>query len=90
MSDFSELLSKYIHSKNIKVYSLAQYCGLDRSNMYKIINGKRKPPSLDIVDKMCHFMHLLPSEELELKESYQISLIGYENYYRRKGVLAFF
>ena len=34
MSDFSQLLSCHIHSKDIKTYALAQYCGLDRSNMY--------------------------------------------------------
>lgn len=42
MSDFSQLLSCHIHSKDIKTYALAQYCGLDRSNMYKIINGKKE------------------------------------------------
>ena len=36
MSDFSQLLSCHIHSKDIKTYALAQYCGLDRSNMYKM------------------------------------------------------
>ena len=51
MSDFSQLLSCHIHSKDIKTYALAQYCGLDRSNMYKIINGKRKPSSRELVYK---------------------------------------
>lgn len=90
MSDFSTLLSQHIHNKNIKVYALSQYCGLDRANMYKIINGKRKPTSLEMVTKMCHFMHLSPSEEKELKEAYQICLVGYDNYYRRKSVMDFF
>ena len=40
MSEFSELLTHYIHSKDIKTYALAQYCGLDRSNMYKISQRK--------------------------------------------------
>lgn len=56
MSDFSQLLSCHIHSKDIKTYALAQYCGLDRSNMYKIINGKRKPSSRELVLKICKFM----------------------------------
>lgn len=90
MSEFSQLLSQYIHSKNIKTYALAQYCGLDRSNMYKIINGKRKPTSEDMVDKMCKFMHLSPAEENSLKEVYNITLAGSDNYYRRKDVLHFF
>lgn len=90
MSEFSQLLSQYIHSKDIKTYALAQYCGLDRSNMYKIINGKRKPASEEMVDKMCKFMHLSPVEESALKEAYNITLVGSDNYYRRKDVLHFF
>lgn len=90
MSEFSELLSHYIHTKDVKTYALAQYCGLDRSNMYKVISGKRKPSSLDMVNKICKFLHLLPAEETELKEAYQIVLLGHDNYYRRKDVLKFF
>lgn len=90
MSEFSYVLSRHIHQKNIKTYALAQYCGIDRSNMYKIINGKRKPTSLEMVHKMARFMHLSPAEELELDEAYQITLTGYDNYFRRKNVMDFF
>ena len=90
MSEFSELLTHYIHSKDIKTYALAQYCGLDRSNMYKIISGKRNAPSGEIVNRICKFLHLLPAEENELQEAYQIALVGEDNYYRRKEVIKFF
>lgn len=90
MTEFSYVLSRHVHGKNIKTYALAQYCGLDRSNMYKIINGKRKPTSLEMVHKMAKFMHLSPAEEQELEEAYQITLAGYDNYYRRKDVMNFF
>ena len=90
MSEFSYVLSRHVHGKNIKTYALAQYCGLDRSNMYKIINGKRKPTSLEMVHKMARFMHLSPAEEQELEEAYQITLSGYDNYYRRRDVMNFF
>lgn len=90
MSEFSELLTQYIHNKDVKTYALAQYCDLDRSNMYKIISGKRKPSSVDIVNRICKFLHLLPAEEAELQEAYQITLLGHDNYYRRKNVLKFF
>lgn len=90
MSEFSYILSRHIHGKNIKTYALAQYCGLDRSNMYKIINGKRKPTSLEIVHKMSNFMHLSPAEKKELEEAYQITLAGFDNYFRRKDVMKFF
>lgn len=90
MSEFSSLLSGHIHSKDIRTYALAQFCELDRSNMYKIINGKRKPTSMEMVTKMCRFMQLSPTEELAMKEAYQIDLVGHDNYYRRKNVLRFF
>lgn len=90
MPDFATLLSEHIHNKNIKTYALAQYCNLDRSNMYKIIKGQRKPSSLEIVGKICKFMHLSPSEQADMEEAYRITLIGHENYYRRKAVQQFF
>lgn len=90
MSDFSTLLSKHIHDREIKTYALAQYCGLDRSNMYKIIKGQRRPSSIEMVQNICKFMRLSPSESSEMEEAYQITLVGQENYYRRKAVLSFF
>ena len=62
MSVFSDTLTRYIEHKNIKVFSLAKYCNLDRSTMYKILNGKRNPPSSEVFEKMTQFMHLTPIE----------------------------
>ena len=90
MSDFSQLLSCHIHSKDIKTYALAQYCGLDRSNMYKIINGKRKPSSRELVLKICKFMQLSHAEQKEMEQAYEITMIGHDTYYRRKAVVDFF
>lgn len=86
MSVFSDTLAHYIEHKNIKVFSLAKYCNLDRSTMYKIINGKRNPPSTEIFEKMAQFMHLTPMEHNFLKESLEITQIGPEIYYTRKSV----
>ncbi len=71
MSEFSNILSQFIHTKNIKVYPLSKYCDFDRSTIYKIINGKRKPPSPDVIDKMAEFMHLTPTEYDQFKEASQ-------------------
>lgn len=69
MSVFSDTLTRYIEHKNIKVFSLAKYCNLDRSTMYKILNGKRNPPSSEVFEKMTQFMHLTPIEYNFLKET---------------------
>ena len=90
MSEFSQLLSKYIHEKNIKTYALARYCELERSNMYKIITGTRKPSSLEVVKKICKFLNLSYNEQQEMENAYNILILGPENYYRRKDVLNFF
>lgn len=74
MTYFSQLFSQHIHQKNIKVYALAQYLNLDRSNMYKIINGKRMPSSSEVVHKICKFLSLSYDEEQALKCAYEIDL----------------
>ena len=84
---FSQLLTKYIHSKDINVYSMAQFCGADRANMYKYISGDRKPPSLELVRKMSAFMQLTPNEYDSLLEAYNIASVGAKTYYRRKAIL---
>lgn len=90
MSAFSQLLSQYMEKKDIQTYRLAQYCGYDRANMYKIIRGKRNPPGKKFVKKVAEYMHLLPSEKECLYEAYEISVTGYDNYYRRRAVMEFF
>lgn len=84
MSEFSDLLSSYIDEKKIKVYALLEYCNLDRSTMYKIINGKRNPSSETVFQKITEFLHLTPVEYRRFKEAYLISKLGKDLYYRRK------
>ena len=67
MSEFSDLLSSYIEEKEIKVYALLEYCSLDRSAMYKIINGKRNPTSEAVFQKIAEFLHLTPAEYQKFK-----------------------
>lgn len=90
MLEFSQLLSKYIHEKNVKTSALAQYCGLDRSNLYKVINGKRNPSSMEMVREMCRFLNLTYREQQEMEDAYEICVVGPEDYYRRKEVYRFF
>lgn len=86
MSIFSDLLATHIKNKEIRTFSLAQYCEMDRSNMYKLINGKRNPSSEYMVHRMSEYMKLTNSEHKEFVEAYQISMIGSDVYYQRKNV----
>lgn len=89
MSIFSEMLSKYIREKEIKFFSLVKYCGTDRSTMYKIINGKRNPPTPELFQKITDFLHLTPIEYQRLEDAWKITLTGHDIYYRRKSVESF-
>lgn len=89
MSEFSDLLNQWIHKKNVKIVSLVQYCGIDRSTMYKIIRGKRLPSSQELLEKIIGFLELTLSESNALKNAYYITSIGKETYYRRKNILDF-
>lgn len=89
MSEFSQKLADYIKKKDTNVYMLAKYCGYDRANMYKLINGKRNAPDEEFVRKLSEYLHLSPTEEAELVDKYEISVMGYESYHRRKNILNF-
>ena len=86
MSAFSELLSNFIVEKNADVSQMVRYCGYDRSTMYKILKGKRNPPSLDMVFRIGHFLRLTQPELQHLMESWQLTILGPLKYYRRKSV----
>lgn len=89
MSEFSDLLSLFIKTRDVNVSALTAYCELDRSTMYKLINGKRSPSSKALVKKLASFMNLNPLETQELIQAYLLSKVGWETYYSRKNVLEF-
>lgn len=86
MSVFSDLLKHYIHEKNVKVMSLAHYCNLERSTVYKFINGKREPMSAELVEQIAHFIKLTPLETYQLKEAWKMARMGENDYYIRKSI----
>lgn len=53
-----DLLKKY----NIKPYLLADMAGLDRSNVYDIINNKNTKPSIYVIAKIAHVLELSDEE----------------------------
>lgn len=89
MSEFSDLLSLFIKTRDINVSALTSYCDLDRSTMYKLINGKRTPSSKELVQNLAAFMNLNPVETQELINAYHLTKVGWDTYYRRRNVLEF-
>src|SRR5699024_3658875 len=86
MSTFSRLLNSLVHKKDIAVYPMTQYCGIDRTLMYKYLNGKDYPREQAIVDRMADFMRLSPSESEELLTAWQIEKIGWKEWNSRRNV----
>ena len=89
MSIFSDLFKYYIHEKNIKVMSLAHYCNLERSTVYKFINGKREPMSMELVEQIVRFIQLTPPETYKFKEAWKMARMGENTYYIRKSMERF-
>ena len=86
MSVFSDMLRNYIHEKDVKVGALAHYCNLERSTVYKFINGKREPLSAELVEQIAYFIKLTPLETHQLRETWKITRMGEDAYYIRKSI----
>ena len=72
MSVFSDMLKNYIHEKDVKVERLANFCKLERSTVYKFINGKREPISAELVEDLAQYIKLTPTETQQFKEALSI------------------
>lgn len=86
MNPFSQLLSSYVNASNVNVSKMASYCEIDRSSMYKILQGTRKPGTLDLVVRISHYLNLSPEQTELLTEQYEILQIGQKTYGRRKAI----
>lgn len=89
MNEFSKQLSFFVSDKGASIPRMASYCGVDRSTMYKLINGTRKPVSEKLVKEICGFLKLSPDESYILLESFWIMEAGLNNFQRRKNTLSF-
>lgn len=86
MNTFSELLSFLVHQKDIPVYPMTQYCEIERTMMYRYLNGKSIPESQTMVERMADFMRLSPTEREQLITAWHIQKVGPENWHNRRCV----
>ena len=89
MSEFSDTLRNLIDQKKTKVYDLSKQLGIDRSTLYQILKGKRNPPPDHQIIRIADYMMLDPTERARLLEAANISRLGKQIYYQRKGVEQF-
>ena len=90
MSVFSAKLVQFAANKKVKMYQVAERCGIDRSTVYQIFKGDRQPGSLEVVSQLARALQLDPTQTEELSVAYKISRMGDLNYSRRQKVLEFF
>lgn len=86
----SELLSFYTNKKKTNITQFAQYLGIDRSTLHKIIKGQRPATSEALVKRMAQYLCLNQEETKQLLDAYEIDTIGAFTFYRRKHIQTFF
>lgn len=85
MSDFSNLLNTYIEEQGVKIYSLAQYCKIDRSALYRFIKGTRIPSELSVVHRIADYLKLTSQQKACFYEAWEIANTGEALWYQRKA-----
>lgn len=85
MSDFSCLLSQYISEKNMKIYTVSRKCQIDRSTLYRFLNGKQQPVSLQLVLRLANVLELNQKETSRLCEAWHIAKAGRLVWSQRKS-----
>ncbi|MDC0700611.1 helix-turn-helix transcriptional regulator, partial [Blautia wexlerae] len=88
MSMLSEKLKEIIQKKQIKMYTLANLCNIDRAALYKYVNGDRKI-SMEVFRQLAEGLRLSPEERAELTACFNIADMGEEEYLRRSCTAEF-
>lgn len=89
MSVFSDKLSAFMKEKEMTTYALAKYCGMDRSNVYKIVEGTRPLHSENKVKKIANVLALSPYECKEMLQAWRITEVGEYIFFERKLIQDF-
>lgn len=93
MSVFSDKLHALVQSRmdkgQITMYSLAKNSNIDRSSLYKFINGERMPANMEVLGRLMEALRLSPAQTRELRAAYDISRMGEESYLRRRNTIEF-
>lgn len=76
MGRFSDLLGFYLKRQDARVADLADHCAVNRSMMYKIVQGKRALSDLSLVEPIASFLRLSQKEKESLKEAYMMDEDG--------------
>lgn len=85
MSIFSEHCKRYVEESGLTLYEFSQKSGIERTTLYRMINGKRLP-SKDVFLNFCSFLRLNNYNRDILYELYYEERIGTATYKNRKFI----
>ncbi|MCI8949103.1 MAG: helix-turn-helix transcriptional regulator [Lachnospiraceae bacterium] len=90
MSVLSKSLENFIRQKKLSIADLAKRCQIDRSTMYQYVHGKRSLQNRELLENILAELRLTPEERFRVMESFEITQIGEERYYRRQKIKEIF
>lgn len=73
---FSEYFSNYIKSYNISLPKLAKTLDMERSTLYRYMNGDRLPKNIQTVEYIANGLCMKTSERIRFFEEYDKSVLG--------------
>lgn len=87
MSEFSNLLNRYIHQKGYSIRSLAKRAGIPVATLTKLCSGTRSPRNQkERVARISDVLMLTPSQREELTNMLEKEIVGAENYTSRTSI----
>lgn len=90
MNAFASKLQTLLDEKQFKILDLERFTGINRSVLYKYLNGQREPTSVEVVYQIADCLCLNHLQREELTESFYLTRMGPLSYYGRKEVIRFY
>ena len=86
MIPFSSMLRQLMSSKDTTMNELSRAAMIDRSTLYKITNGTRKPSSSDVVARIADCLRLNRKERSDLRDAYYLTVLGPARFYGGRNI----
>lgn len=85
MSKFSERCKAYLEDSGITLYKCSQKSGIERTTLYRMVNGRRLPPK-EVLISFCDYLRLDNNSRDDLIELYNEEKIGTVRFQNRKFI----
>ena len=90
MNPFSSTFQLLLEEKQLKIVDVEHFTGIDRSVLYKLLNGTKEPTDAEMVEQIADCLCLTLQQREQFLETYYLTKRGPMDYYGRKEIVAFF